>query len=217
MTNAARTTDRVRTQWRAKGVSGSFRLELPRRTDHHQSVEVMSQNAEPNPRVGPIPTAQATPSPLVLATAQADRRFLPAAPALLSPEPPLAFMRRPGGAESSFIRQADLFDVRVTQQLLIILRAKPAIGGDDVRGPRNGPRMACQGRGQEGAILRIPRIDLVVRDQPRLSLGEQRFVAKLRLRAQLPAPNGARLRVKYAHEPVGDRRRAADAGTGLGH
>src|SRR6516165_4347525 len=123
MTDAVRTTDLVRTRWWAKGMSGSFRLELPRRTDRHQSVEVMSQNAEPNPRVGPIPTAQATPSPLVLAAAQADRRFLPTPPPLLSPEPPLAFMRRPGGAESSFIRQADLFDVRVTQQLLVVLRA----------------------------------------------------------------------------------------------
>src|SRR5438094_6098773 len=146
MKNAARTTDRIRTRWRAKGMSGSFRPGLPRRTDHNQSAQVVGQNAESNPRIGPIPTAQATLSPLVLATAQADRRFLPAAPPLLSPEPPLAFMRCPRRTGSSFIRQPNPLHPSLAQQFLVVLGAKLAISGDDVWGTQDSLRMARHAR-----------------------------------------------------------------------
>src|SRR5690242_3677752 len=102
MKNAARTRDLVQTRWRAEGMSGSFRPKLPRRTDRHHSIQIVGQNAESNPRISPIPTPQATPSPLVLATAQADRRFLSAPPPLLAPEPSLALMRRSSRPGSSF-------------------------------------------------------------------------------------------------------------------
>src|ERR1700730_8300774 len=114
MKNAARTADLVQILWWAEGMNGSFRPKLPRRTNRHHSIQIVGQNAESNPRIGPIPTPQATVSPLVLSTAQTDRRFLAAPPPLLSPEPPLAFMGHPGGAESSFIWQADPFDARLT-------------------------------------------------------------------------------------------------------
>jgi len=41
-------------------MSGSFRSKLPRRTDRHHSVQIIGQNAESHPRIGPIPTPQAT-------------------------------------------------------------------------------------------------------------------------------------------------------------
>src|SRR5579864_4198321 len=166
-------------------MSGSFRPKLPRRTDRHHSIQIVGQNAESNPRIGPIPTPQATPSPVVLATAQADRRFLSAPPPLLSPEPPLPFMRQPGCAEPSFIRQTDLLDAGLTQERLVVFAAKAAVSGDDLRCPRDGLRMSRQGSGQQAAICRIPHVDLVMRDHPILGLGEQGLVAELRLHAQL--------------------------------
>ena len=126
----------------AEGMSGSFCPSLPRCTDHHYSIQIVGQNAESHPRIGPIPAPQATAAPLVLATAQADRRFLATPPPLLSPEPSLALMRRTSRPGPSFIRQADPLDPSRAQQLLVVLGTKAAIGGDDVRGARDGLRMA---------------------------------------------------------------------------
>src|SRR6516165_2138606 len=126
----------------AEGMSGSFCPSLPRCTDHRYSIQIVGQNAESYPHIGPIPTPQATVSPLVLATAQADRRFLSTPPPLLSPEPSLALMRCTSRPGPSFIRQADPLDPSCAQQLLVVLGAKPAIGGDDVWGAPDGLRMA---------------------------------------------------------------------------
>src|SRR5690349_19408996 len=111
-------------------MSDSFPRRLPRRTDRHQSVQIVGQNAESDPHIRTIPTPQATVSPLVLATAQADRRFLPAPPPLLSPEPPLAFVRRSSRTLSSFIRETDSLDAGVVQARFIVLGATPTVGGD---------------------------------------------------------------------------------------
>src|SRR5712692_9869096 len=155
MKYATRASRVARIGRRAEGMSDPFSLRLLRRTDRYHSVQVVGQNAESNPRIRAIPAPQATVSPLVLATAQADRGFLPTSPSLLSPEPPLTFMRQAGGAESSFIRQADLLDAGLAQELLVVLAAKAAVGGDDPRGPRDGLGMARAGRGQQAAIGRV--------------------------------------------------------------
>ena len=170
MKYAIRTSRLARIRWWAEGMSDSFPLRLPRRTDRHHSVQIVGQNAESNPRIRAIPASQTTVSPLVLATAQADRGFLPTSPPLLSPEPPLTFKRQPGCAEPSFIRQADLLDAGLTQQRLVVLAAKAAVGGDDLRCPRDCLSMSRQGRGQEAAIFRIPHVDLVMRDHTILGL-----------------------------------------------
>jgi len=156
-------------------------------------------------------------SPRIFATAQADRGFLPAPPPLLSPEPSLAFVRRSSRPPSSFIRETDPLDAGVVQERFIGLAAKAAIGGDDLRGPRDCLSMTRKGCGQQAAIFRIPHVDLVMRDHPIFRFSQQCFVPKLGLHAQLPAPNRARLWIKNAHDPIGDRRRAADAGAGLVH
>jgi hypothetical protein len=66
-------------------MSGSFRPKIPRRTDRHHSIEIVGQNAESDPDIGPIPTPQATAAPLALATARADRRFSSTRPATRLP------------------------------------------------------------------------------------------------------------------------------------
>src|SRR6516164_2437139 len=177
MTNAARTTDRVRTRWRAKEMSGSFRQKLPRRTDRHHSIQIVGQNTESDPRIGPIPTPQATTSPLVLATTQANRRLLATPPVLLPPEPPLAFMRYPSGTESSFIGQADLRHLCLPQECFVVLTSKPAIRGDDAGSPHDGLRMPLQRRGQQTAIVRVPHVHLVMRDHAIFRFRQQRLVA----------------------------------------
>jgi len=110
MKNAIRMSGLARIRWRAEGMSDPFSLGLSRRTDRHHSIQVVGQNAEPHPRIRTIAPPQATVSPRIFATAQADRRFLPTAPALMSSEPPLTFVRRSFRPRSSFIGQADPLD-----------------------------------------------------------------------------------------------------------
>src|SRR6516162_2362792 len=122
-------------------MSGSFRSKLPRRTDHHHSAQIVREDSESDPGIRAIAAPQPTVSPLVLATAQANRRFLATPPVLLPSEPPLAFMRYPHGTESSFIGQADLRHLGLTQECFVVLTPKPAIRGDDAGSPHDGLRM----------------------------------------------------------------------------
>src|SRR5579864_2059337 len=210
MKNTVRTSDRAWSGWCTTGVSDPVRPSLPLGIDHHHSIQIVGQNAESEPQIGAITSPQSTVAPRVLATAQADRRFLTTPPSLLASEPPLALMRDSVRALSSFIGQADPLDAGLAQQVLVGFGAKPTIGGDDVRSARDCLGMARHGSGQQAAIFRIPHVDFVVGDDPILSFREQGLVAKLRLRTQLPAANGPGLRIKDAHEPIRDRRRAAD-------
>ena len=134
---------------------------------------------------------------------------------LLPPEPPLPFMCQPTGAEPSFIRQADLIDPDRAQEHLVVLAAKAAIGGDDLRGPLDCLHMARR-RSSQAAIFWIPDMDLVMRHDPIFGLCEQRIVPKLRLHAHLPAPNGACLRIKNTYDPVRDGRPSPGDEPGLG-
>jgi hypothetical protein len=87
------------------------------------------------------------------------------------------------------LRPSDPLDAGLAQQLLVGFAPKPTVGSDDVWSARDGPRMAHQRRRQQAAILWGSHVDLVMCDHPILGLGEQRLIAKLRLRAQLPTPN----------------------------
>src|SRR4029077_2543926 len=120
----------VKIRWEGEGTSDPFPRSLPRRTDRHQSIEVVGQNPESDPDVRTRAASQTTVPPLILATAQADRRFLAAPPPLLTAEPSLALMRHPRDPESSFIGQADPLDASIAQERFVVFGPKAAIGGD---------------------------------------------------------------------------------------
>src|SRR6516164_5883483 len=131
---------------------------------YHDPVQIMGQNSESEPRIGPSATAQSTVAPSVLPAPQADRGFLSTAPALLSTEPPLALIRGACCAGSSFHRKAALFHACSLEERFVGFRAKAAIGGDDARCSRHCLSVTRIRGGQQAAVFGISHVHFVVRD-----------------------------------------------------
>jgi len=57
MTNTGRTSDRAWSGWWTTGMSHLFLKSLPLGIDHHHSIQIEGQNAEPEPQIGanPVP------------------------------------------------------------------------------------------------------------------------------------------------------------------